>query len=222
MRKHHGPIHVPQKSSRDFTDSVGACDLACIRATMWLPQGASNRQAANEAFKASSYGQTEYDEATSDVIRVTINENVGDNYSSSCGTDSLADKAEALATTAGYRSSDYHHTVFYIPSDFGGGECGWGGLAQSPGSRVWMRVGYGRWYFLEHELGHNRKLELGSKPPSPPLTVPFTPSHPTSSPEGFRRPPKKCHSTYCCLLTRCLVYSFSRSRAQPRRNRRRR
>ena len=137
-----------------FLDSLGACDETCIRASMWMPAGASNFQYANEAFKASSYGQTEYDEATSDVITVLVNANVG-NYASGCQTDNIAEAAEALAIAAGYNPDNYQHIVFYIPNEFG--TCGWGGLAQRPGNWVWMRVTSGHWYFLEHEIGHNRE-----------------------------------------------------------------
>ena len=141
-----------------FLDSMDNCDEACIRATMWMPAGASDFQYANEAFKASSYGQTEFDEASSHVITVLVNENIGTNYGSGseCPTDSIANAAEALALAAGYTATDYHHTVFFIPPDLGS-TCGWGGLASRPGRRVWMRVTYGRWYFLEHEIGHNRE-----------------------------------------------------------------
>ena len=137
-----------------FLDSLGACDETCIRASMWMPAGASNFQYANEAFKASSYGQTEFDEATSDVITVLVNASVG-NYSSGCQTDNIAEAAEALAIAAGYNPVNYQHIVFYIPNEFG--TCGWGGLAQRPGNWVWMRVTSGHWYFLEHEIGHNRE-----------------------------------------------------------------
>ena len=115
-----------------------------------------NFQHANEAFKASSYGQTEFDEASSDVITVLVNENVGANYGSGCPTNSIAVAAEALASAAGYTPGDYQHTVFFIPEDFGT-SCGWGGLARRPGNWVWMRVTSGHWYFLEHEIGHNRE-----------------------------------------------------------------
>ena len=174
----------------DFLDSIGHCDLACIRASMWLPQGASNQQAANEAFKASSYGQTEYDEATSAVIRVTIQLNVG--YTDVCDTNGIAERAEALAVAAGYTMSDYHHRVFFIPANFGGGACGWGGLARSPGDWVWMRVDYGIWYFLEHEIGHNREgLALSARYPaltSVSQSVPQQGRAPPSHP-GFQAPP---------------------------------
>ena len=82
--------------------AVSYCNEACVRAAMWAPAGASSQRAANEAFKASSYGQTEFDEEASDVITVTVNERMSTNYARGCPTREIAAVAEALARSAGY------------------------------------------------------------------------------------------------------------------------
>ena len=77
-------------------------------------------------------------------------------YGSDCDTARLAIDAESLVTAAGFDLDSFQHKIYFIPSNYGGCS-GWGGLADSPGSRVWMRNS--QWYFLGHEIGHNLGLD---------------------------------------------------------------
>ena len=141
----------------NFLDaSVSYCNEACVRAAMWAPAGSSNRRAANEMFKASSYGQTEFDEAASDVITVTVNEKMATIYARDCPTDKIAGVAESLARTAGHTVDDYQHRVFFMPTRFG--RCEFKGQGEIPGRHAWVRATSDVWETLGHELGHNLGL----------------------------------------------------------------
>ena len=55
--------------------------------------------------------------------------------SSGCSIDSWAASANQMATAAGVNLSSYQHVVYAFPYVM---DCGWAGLAEMPGSHVWI------------------------------------------------------------------------------------
>ena len=71
--------------------------------------------------------------------------------SSGCAIDSWAASANAAAAAAGVNLSSYQHVVYAFPYVM---DCGWAGLAEMPGSHVWINGSFVL-RTLGHELSHN-------------------------------------------------------------------
>jgi gametolysin peptidase M11 len=71
--------------------------------------------------------------------------------SAGCAVDQWAQAANAAATAHGVTLSNYQHIVYAFPSE---SSCGWSGLAEMPGSHVWIN-GTFVLRVLGHELSHN-------------------------------------------------------------------
>jgi hypothetical protein len=68
-----------------------------------------------------------------------------------CAIDLWAQAANAAATAAGVNLTDYQHIVYAFPF---ASSCGWSGLAEMPGSHVWINGNFVL-RVLGHELSHN-------------------------------------------------------------------
>jgi hypothetical protein len=71
--------------------------------------------------------------------------------SSGCAIDSWAAAANQMASAAGVNLASYQHVVYAFPRVT---ECGWAGLAEMPGSHVWINGSFVL-RTLAHELSHN-------------------------------------------------------------------
>ena len=71
--------------------------------------------------------------------------------STGCAFDTWATAANTAAIAAGVNLSSYQHLVYAFPSV---SSCGWAGLAEMPGSRVWINGSF-TLRTLGHELTHN-------------------------------------------------------------------
>jgi hypothetical protein len=71
--------------------------------------------------------------------------------SAGCAIDSWAAAANQMATAAGVNLSSYQHVVYVFPYVM---DCGWAGLAEMPGSHVWINGNFVL-RTLAHELSHN-------------------------------------------------------------------
>jgi hypothetical protein len=71
--------------------------------------------------------------------------------SSGCDIDGWAASANQMATAAGVNLSSYQHVVYAFPYVM---NCGWAGLAEMPGSHVWINGSFVL-RTLAHELSHN-------------------------------------------------------------------
>jgi hypothetical protein len=71
--------------------------------------------------------------------------------SSGCAIDTWAATANQMAAAAGVNLSSYQHVVYAFPYVM---DCGWAGLAEMPGSHVWINGSFVL-RTLAHELSHN-------------------------------------------------------------------
>jgi chitodextrinase len=70
---------------------------------------------------------------------------------SSCQFSNWASAARSAAQAAGVDLSGYNHLIYYFPYE---SVCAWGGMADTPGTNVWINGGTSYRAF-SHELGHN-------------------------------------------------------------------
>jgi gametolysin peptidase M11 len=70
---------------------------------------------------------------------------------SGCAVDVWAQAANAAATASGVNLTNYQHIVYAFPF---ASSCGWAGLAEMPGSHVWINGSFNL-RVLGHELSHN-------------------------------------------------------------------
>lgn len=70
---------------------------------------------------------------------------------SSCQFSNWAAAARTAAQNAGVDLSGYQHLIYYFPYE---SVCAWGGMADTPGTNVWINGGTSYRAF-SHELGHN-------------------------------------------------------------------
>jgi hypothetical protein len=73
------------------------------------------------------------------------------NSNNGCAVDVWGQAANAAATASGVNLTNYQHIVYAFPF---AASCGWAGLAQMPGSRVWINGSFNL-RVLGHELSHN-------------------------------------------------------------------
>ncbi|MBD0348782.1 MAG: hypothetical protein ICV59_06490 [Thermoleophilia bacterium] len=104
----------------------------------------SNANSVHAYFREESFGNTSL---TGDVYGwyTIASTNAG------CAVESWAQAAGAAAAAAGVALANYHHIVYAFPS---APSCGWAGLAEMPGSRVWINGSFNL-RVLAHELTHN-------------------------------------------------------------------
>ncbi|MFN2470280.1 MAG: hypothetical protein ABR583_04690 [Gaiellaceae bacterium] len=68
-----------------------------------------------------------------------------------CAVDQWAQAASSAAAAAGVNLASYNHVVYAFPT---AASCGWAGLAEMPGSRVWVNGAFNL-RVVGHELTHN-------------------------------------------------------------------
>ena len=124
-----------------FTDaSPTYATEAQIRSYMWTATAGTDAISADALIRASSYNQTWFDEAASDVITVNLGIPVsaynpgtaGNSPSSGCAYRSMQTAANAAAVAAGFDLDAYQHLGYYIPSTSSLG-CNWGVSGMSVG-----------------------------------------------------------------------------------------
>ncbi len=107
----------------------------------------SDLQDANDAILEASYGRMQILPTVTPIIVLPEPQS----FYASAGTSRLATDALAIATSLGYRPTDYGHRVFRYngtPGSFGG----YAIVGANPGN-IWLRVNSAS--VLVHEIGHN-------------------------------------------------------------------
>jgi hypothetical protein len=84
-----------------------------------------------------------------------------------CGVDAWATEARAKATAAGVNLGSYDTVAYVFPRV---AECGWAGLAELPGSQMWLN-GDISVRVASHELGHNMGVHHASALACPGVAV---------------------------------------------------
>jgi len=156
-RLHVDHVHRLARAPRTYaTVSPGPRKVAVLLVNFtndtsqpWTPAQAASTMftgagSVNQYFQEESYG----------AISMT-----GDVYgwytlpmsNSGCAVSNWAAAANTAAANAGVNLSSYQHVVYAFPF---ADSCGWSGLAEMPGSRVWIN-GYFMLQTLGHELSHN-------------------------------------------------------------------
>lgn len=100
----------------------------------------------------STYGRTWLSGHVTSPVSITAS-------TATCDYNDYATKANAALATRedavrGDGADGFHHYVYFFPNV---AACGWAGLAQVPGRRVWIN-GYMSRSVISHELGHNLGL----------------------------------------------------------------
>jgi Gametolysin peptidase M11 len=151
LRKlHRSPIRAPAAAaSGPRRVAVLLFNFANDRSQPWTPAQAaatmfSGPGSVNAYFTEESFGSTSM---TGDVFGWYALPS----SSGGCGIDSWAAAANAAAAAAGVNLQSYQHIVYAFPYVM---DCGWAGLAEIPGSHVWINGSFVL-RTLGHELGHN-------------------------------------------------------------------